>query len=121
MKVCEKIIDSRPHIDLQSNYDKDKFLTHLKNTLQFFIAFNGNHSDLYENFNKNNTHHLIFQIILKCIKGQELDQIEINMLIALSKSIRFDTEHDFGTGASGTRDNCKNDLVQKCEIGRAHV
>ena len=114
MKVCEKIIDSRPHIDLQSNYDKDKFLTHLKNTLQFFIAFNGNHSDLYENFNKNNTHHLIFQIILKCIKGQELDQIEINMLIALSKSIRFDTEHDFGTGASGTRDNCKNDLVQKC-------
>ena len=112
MKVCEKI-DSRPHINLSSNFDK--FLTHLKKTLQFFIAFNGrNHSDLYENFNRNNTQHLIFQIILKCIKGQELDQRENDMLIALSKSIRFDTEHDFGTGASGTRDNCKNYLVQKC-------
>ena len=117
MKICDKIhSNSRPHIDLSSNYDR--YETHLKNTLQFFTALNNHHRNLYENFDRNHTHHLLFQIILKYINHQNLDENEKADLIKLSKSIRFDTEHDFGTGASGTRDNCKTELVQNCVRSR---
>ena len=113
MKICDKIhSNSKPHVNLLLNYDK--YETHLKNTLRFFMTLNNHHRNLYENFDSYHTHHSLFHIILKCINNENLVQSEKAELIKLSKSIRFDTEHDFGTGASGTRDNCKTVLVQNC-------
>ena len=111
MKICENIdLNSRPHVRFPAQLDE--FIEHLKNSLDYFVGINAQHADLFRNFNS--TDHVLFRIIHKCINKVALDSQEKELIINLSRAFRYDTEHDFGSGAAGTRDNCKTELVQQC-------